>query len=75
MMNRKLTGCFIRRQNPETKKWENKDISDLPFDDVVKWFKRKKKGCPDWEKYVLSVLGIYHDTLFRVANEFNITTE
>jgi hypothetical protein len=73
IIERQLTGIFVRWQNPDTGKWENKDIHDLPWQHTLDWIDRIPEKGRDKEGFIIRMMQRYFEVLREVAELTDIT--
>jgi hypothetical protein len=65
-MQRNLSGVYIRYKNPETKKWENWCIEDIPEEERTKFLEDKEK------EWCVGLINILSKTLNEIGNQLDI---
>lgn len=70
MSDRTLSGVFIRWQAPDGK-WRNKDVTDLPWSDVVAWLDGREAD----RAYVLDLARIFHKVIREIGETLCISKE
>lgn len=69
MEQRNLSGIFIRFKNPETGRWENWTIEDIPAEERRKILEGRDK------EWLVRLSMSLSDTLRKVGDQFDISAQ